>query len=361
MRIIKVSERAIGEVLGKSIYSSSCKLLLSKSTVLKENHIKSLNKNNINYIYIDDDMSYDIELETYVDEALVMEAVSSLKEIFNDTGFINGHKSASSMIPLDDYNNVEKIVQSMVREVYSSPKMLYNMIELMGTDMYTYTHSVNVAVLSILTAKSLGLDKKTVEKIGIGALLHDIGKSRIDNELINKPGKYSTDEYETMKLHSKHGYDMVKSDTVISPITKQIIYFHHERLDGSGYPEGLQGNQIPVYVRLVTVCDMFDAMISDRSYRTKMSVYEALEVLNAESVYNIDPSVLSSFIENIAVYTVGSSVKLTDGRVGIIVKNNKAYPTRPVVRIVDLETKKPIEEIDLMKNLTSFIDGEYEI
>jgi putative nucleotidyltransferase with HDIG domain len=306
-------------------------------------------------------MSHDIELETYVDESLVMEAVSSLKEIFNDTGFINGHKSASSMIPMDDYNHVEKIVQSMVREVYSNPKMLYNMIELMGTDMYTYTHSVNVAVLSILTAKSLGLDKKTVEKIGIGALLHDIGKSRIDNELINKPGKYSTDEYETMKEHSKHGYDMVRSDTVISPITKQIIYFHHERLDGSGYPEGLQGNQIPVYVRLVTICDMFDAMISDRSYRTKMSVYEALEVLNAESVYNIDPSILSSFIENIAVYTVGSSVQLTDGRVGIVVKNNKAYPTRPVVRIVDLETKKPIEEVDLMTNLTSFIDGEYEI
>jgi hypothetical protein len=92
-----------------------------------------------------------------------------------------------------------------------------------------------------------------------------------------------------------------------------------------------------------------------------MSVYEALEVLNAESVYNIDPSILSSFIENIAVYTVGSSVQLTDGRVGIVVKNNKAYPTRPVVRIVDLETKKPIEEVDLMTNLTSFIDGEYEI
>ncbi|MCT4632534.1 MAG: HD-GYP domain-containing protein [Firmicutes bacterium] len=361
MRIIKVSDKAVGEMLGKSIYSSSCKLLLSKNTVLKDNHIKSLDKNNINYIYIDDDMSHDIELETYVDESLVMEAVSSLKEIFNDTGFINGHKSASSMIPMDDYNHVEKIVQSMVREVYSNPKMLYNMIELMGTDMYTYTHSVNVAVLSILTAKSLGLDKKTVEKIGIGALLHDIGKSRIDNELINKPGKYSTDEYETMKEHSKHGYDMVRSDTVISPITKQIIYFHHERLDGSGYPEGLQGNQIPVYVRLVTICDMFDAMISDRSYRTKMSVYEALEVLNAESVYNIDPSILSSFIENIAVYTVGSSVQLTDGRVGIVVKNNKAYPTRPVVRIVDLETKKPIEEVDLMTNLTSFIDGEYEI
>lgn len=361
MRIIKVSEKAIGENLAKSIYSSSCKLLLSKGMKLKDIHIKSLNNHSINYIYIDDDMSQNIELETYVDESLVIEAVTSLKEIFNDTGFINGHKSASSMIPMDDYNHVEKIVQSMVREVYSNPKMLYNMIELMGTDMYTYTHSVNVAILAILTAKNLNLDKKTVEKIGIGALLHDIGKSRIDNELINKPGSYTDEEFDTMKDHPLHGYEMVKSDTVISPITKQIIYFHHERLDGSGYPEGLSGTQIPVYVRLVSICDMFDAMISDRSYRSKMSVYEALEVLNAESVYKIDPSILSSFIENIAVYTVGSSVKLTDGRVGIVVKNNRAYPTRPIVRIVDIETRKAIEEIDLMKNLTSFIDGEYEI
>ena len=150
-------------------------------------------------------------------------------------------------------------------------------------------------------------------------------------------------------------YDLVKDDLTLSGITKQIIYGHHERLDGTGYPRGLQDNNISVYTRIVTICDMFDAMTSDRAYQKKMPVYKALDVMMAEAILRIDPELLKILIDNVTIYKPGETVIMEDGRKGIIVDVRKGYATRPIVRIIEDQLGQDPYEIDLKYDLSVFI------
>jgi putative nucleotidyltransferase with HDIG domain len=139
----------------------------------------------------------------------------------------------------------------------------------MDSDNYTYHHSVNVAILSILTAKSMHYSESDIKTIALGALLHDIGKAQVAGGLVQKPGELSSTEKDEMKKHPEYGYQLIKNIPTLSYAVKQIVRLHHEKLDGSGYPLGLSGMEIPNYVRLITVCDMYDAMTADRIYRKK--------------------------------------------------------------------------------------------
>lgn len=361
MRLIDVKLLKNGDKLGRSIYDDYGNLLLGKGVFLTNSLLTKILAHNIYYVYLDDQFSEGIEPQGMLREKSMVTSVQTIKSIMTKILNNENANSTSGIIPLKEYQLVENLIKKIMDELGDNPDMLYLVTELIGTDMYTYQHSVNVAILSILTFRKLGYNEKLIKNISMGALLHDIGKVRINNELINKQDTLTDEEFLEMKNHASYGYDMIKKDCLLSAHAKSVIKYHHEKLDGTGYPSGLEGEAIPEYVRVITICDMYDAMTTDRSYRKRMPIYKALEILMGESVYKIDGNIYKSFIQNICVYPLGSGVRLSDGRIGIIKEYRKEFPDRPTIRIANRKKKSNFEEVDLLIDLTLFIDSTVDI
>ena len=209
-----------------------------------------------------------------------------------------------------------------------------------------------MTVYTLALAVKLGYNERELLEIGIGALLHDVGKMAVPLEILNKPGKLTKEEFEVIKTHPKVGYDMLKDLPNISLLTAHCALQHHERINGSGYPYGLKGDEIHEYAQIIGIADVFDAVTSHRSYRKPMLPHEALELLYSGVGTLYDIRYIQEFNQTIAVYPIGLTVVLSDGRVGIVVKQNKGLSTRPVVRIVK-ENGKSLDEpydVDLVKH-----------
>ncbi len=359
MRLVGVETLKIGDRLGKSVFAESGRLLLAKNVKLSLQLIKKLKKHNLHYIYIEDALSVGIESREMIDTEVMLKSVNTVKNTMESLVKPAKKGAKQGVIPMASYEAVQSVVKSLIQSIEEHEDLLYTVTELMGTDMYTYKHSVNVAVLSILTARAMNYEPQVVEKIGMGALLHDIGKIQVNNELINKSTALEPDEFQEIKRHSAYGYEMIREDVILSSYTKQIIRLHHEKLDGSGYPLGNTEESIPEYVRIVTICDMFDAMTTDRAYRQRMPIYKALEILMTEGVSKIDASIYARFIENICIYPPGTGVRLSDGREGLVIDYRSLYPSRPRVRVI----KNGVidGEVDLMETLTLFVDEVIEV
>ncbi len=223
---------------------------------------------------------------------------------------------------------------------------------------------VNTAIMSLMVGKTLGLSKSNLIDLGTGALLHDIGKSQIPHEILNKPSNLTEDEFTIMKDHTILGYLMVKDNGSISAFVKTIILMHHEKLDGSGYPNGIEGKDLNPLVQICSVCDIFDAMITDRVYRNKLPIYKVLETISSDVFTKYNKKIYDSLINSIAIFPPGSGIKLSNGEKGIVIKNHYNQPLRPEVRIIydsDNKLYPDFKVINLMKNLTLFIEDRVDI
>lgn len=348
MRLKSIERVDIGDVLAKPVYDNKCQLLLAKSAPLTEQYIKRLKDANVQCVYIDDALSEGIEIEQVIPDELKIRSINTVKNVFQTLS-----SSKGNMYTVKTFEDIKSIVDTILGMIYENNQTLYCMTELMGTDMYTYYHSAEVAILSMMVARSMGLNNTFIEKIGVGAMLHDIGKMNIDAAILNKIDPLTTEERELIKKHPQMGYDMLKESLNVSPISRQIVLLHHEKLNGSGYPLGLQSQEIPIAVRVVTMCDIFNAITSNRSYKPRLNADLALELLRTETVYELDREVFHHLLKVVNIYPKGSLVELTDGRVGMVIEENKMVQTRPVVQIVENGQKKEI--VDLMMHLTLFI------
>ena len=201
-------------------------------------------------------------------------------------------------------------------------------------DEYTAIHSLNVCVLSLTFGRALGLPLEELNEIGLGALLHDIGKMRVPLKVLNKPGKLTKDEFEIMKSHPGMGYEIVRSDKNLSPAVLTIIRSHHERLNGKGYPDNLPEESISYFTKIVSITDVYDAITSDRVYHDGMTPHDALKSLYEWMPNNYDSELIQAFIRTIGIYPVGSVVELHSGHIGIVVKLNENHRLKPVVMLV---------------------------
>lgn len=351
MRVIQTESLKPGDIVGKSLYSDSGNLLLGKGMLLTESLIQKIRDNHIFCLYIDDELSEGIEPKGIIDDETMVKSIKSIKETMGSLLNTSKKTNLAGRIPIKQYFIVENIVNDLIRSLEDNKDTLYTVTELMGTDMYTYRHSVNVAILSILVAKSLQYGNEAIKNIAMGGLLHDIGKINVQIDLINKKGSLTEDEFEEMKNHPEYGFEMIKDDRVLSSISKNIVRYHHEKLDGSGYQNKLKKTEIPEFVGIVTVCDMYDAMTSDRSYRKRMPIYQALEILMCEAVERIDPHIYHALVKNICIYPVGSTVVLSDGREALVLEYRRDYPTRPKLKLI----APPHTVIDLDLERTVFI------
>ncbi len=364
MRIISTKHLESGAVLAKPVYAPDGTILLKSNVILSSGYIKNLKKKNIPSVYVDDSISDGIEINDVIDQELKIEAIKLVKNVINNSSPSKYVKDKQSFVSNESYGDVRKLIYSITGNLKKNKDSLMNMVEVMSTDISTYTHVVNVSILALLTGRSLGLPESRLNELGTGAIMHDIGRVHIPNEIYVKPSKLTEDEYEEIKKHPVYGYNMIKSNPSISAIVKTIVLMHHEKLDGSGYPLGIKGDKINDYVRIVTICDMFEAMVSEKAYRERIPPYKALELLSARANTQLDFKIYKAFIGNIAIYPAGTGVILNTGEKGLVIDNNRNQPTRPVVKIIyapDGKLSPGFKVVDLMKDLTLFVEDSCHI
>jgi len=222
------------------------------------------------------------------------------------------------------------------------------MIHLSQVNDYIYTHSLNVSILANVFAKWLHLSDEEIKEVTITGLLHDIGKITIDKNILTKPDKLTDKEYEEVKKHSQYGYSvLLESD--LSDRIKNGVLFHHEKIDGSGYPLGILGEKIPLYAKIICIVDIYDAMTSNRSYHEKYSPFNVIRMFEQESYTILDTHLLFVFLENIAHYYLGKDVILSTGEQARIVFIHNQSPSRPIVQVKE-------KMIDLIVNPDITID-----
>lgn len=335
--------------VARSIYDSDGRILLNSGVKLTSSYIKRLKELEISSVYIKDERFGEIDI---------------IKDVVSETTRIQTSKIVKST-----FSNLEKQRKINVRQVQSTVKILIdellcnsdvliNLTDIRTFDDYTFGHSVNVCILSIMTGITMGYNDSKLTDLGTGALLHDIGKTHIDKNILNKPGKLSNTEYNEIKKHTEQGFEILRSYEDISLLSAHIAFQHHERWDGKGYPRRLKGENILEYARIVAAADVYDALIADRPYRSSYTITEALSILKNMTGEFLDPRCSTALLANIATYPIGSIVELNTGSIGIVVDVNKNYPTRPVVRIVyDRSFKKAfkVHEIDLSKMSTILV------
>jgi HD-GYP domain-containing protein (c-di-GMP phosphodiesterase class II) len=256
--------------------------------------------------------------------------------------------------------NVSKIkntVSGIIDDIFdNSEDVLVNMLDIKNYDDYTFEHSVNVAVYSIILGKSLNFNVRDLKKLGVGAILHDVGKILLPQEILLKNDKLNEEEYEIIQEHPKLGYNYIKNVGEISLASKVVILSHHERLDGSGYPKKNTDEEIHKFAKIVAITDVYDALTSDRIYRKRWPVHEAINYIMSNSDNQFDNEYVNKFIRNLAIYPNGTMVKLSNGYKAIVKEQNTNYPSRPVLRLIEDKDGNDIsKEMDLLRNLNIVI------
>lgn len=323
-------------IVGKTLYGKNGQVLLTINTKLTTNYIINLKKLGFSGIYIEDDLSEGIEIKEIVNTRLRNETIKVVKNLFSSTTD-NDSKNKNKAL--------DKIIinmESILDEIMTNKNLMINMLDLKSFDDYTFAHSLNVSILSIIIGIEYGLSKKELENLALGALLHDIGKVFIGNEIINKPSKLTKEEFEKIKNHPKLGYDYLSKFYSLNTSVLIGALDHHEKFDGTGYPSSYKGEEISLFGRIIAIADVYDALTSERPYRKGMFPSEAIEFIMSNSGVHFDPDLVKIFLKKAAPYPVGMCVKLSSGLIGIVVENYEESCLRPKIRVFkkdDLELK----------------------
>lgn len=315
-----------GMELGDNLFGENGELVLAINTVLTQEYVHGIRKLNYNGVYIEDDLSKDIKIVNIINDRVRAQAVKGIKDVFICT-------ENNSPVSKKKFKNMQNQIESIVDEILKNSNMMVNMVDLKVFDDYTYFHSVNVAVLSIVIGTSIGFGKEELCNLGFGALLHDIGKVFIKKEILNKKDLLTDDEFLEIKKHSFLGFDYIKKEFGVNQSSKIGILDHHEKYGGGGYPNNLEGDEISLFGRIISIADVYDAMTSDRPYRKGIFPSEVIEYIMGSSCVLFDPDLVKLFIRKIAPYPIGTFVKLSNDLTGIVTENYESYCMRPKIRI----------------------------
>ena len=198
------------------------------------------------------------------------------------------------------------------------------------SDEYTFKHSVDVATIAMISAKSMGLSQNQIYEIGVAGLLHDIGKTKVPEEILNKPGRLDESEFAIMKNHSLYSYRMIEDSEDLSSQIKLAVLQHHEKIDGSGYPLGVKFDQISDYAKILTIADIYDALVTERPYKAAFTQRDAIEMIMSMTG-ELDIESMRGFLESMILYPVGAVVELSNGEKAKVVENHPKYILRPTV------------------------------
>ncbi len=335
MRYVPIENVTDGMILGKTLYGEMGEILLRQGSVIIDSYIPKIILLGYFGLYIEDSLSEGICVEELISEELKMKTVSAVKNMMN----INKNDKKEIQ---KSFESLENLVGNIVDEISSNKDLMINMIDLKVASNYTFYHSVNVTVLSLVIGVALNLSSKDLYLLGIAALLHDVGKIFVPIEIVDKQGPLTTDEFTEMKKHPETGYKYVKEKLLTHTKAYMGILSHHERFDGSGYPSSLKGYDITQFGRIIAVADVYDALTSDRPYRKRVNPSEAMEYIMGGGGTFFDINIVQKFSKIVAPFPVGTCVMLTNNFVGIVVENYPDCCLRPKIKIFK-ENDKLIE------------------
>lgn len=257
-----------------------------------------------------------------------------------------------------DTGGARKLVEEISDSVARNPGALISLARLKTVDDYTYMHSVAVCAMMVGLAKQLGLDEEQTRLAGMAGLMHDLGKALMPMEVLNKPGKLTDAEFAIIKTHPVEGHRMLLTGKDVHPLVLDVCLHHHEKTDGSGYPEGLKDDEISLFAKMGAVCDVYDAITSNRPYKAGWDPAESLRKMAEWARGHFDAKVFQAFVKSLGIYPIGSLVKLTSGRLGVVVEQGGKSLTTPVVKVF-FSTKSNMriipELVDLSQSATEKI------
>ena len=346
---LELSQVKPGMRLAKDVILPDGRLLLLAGFIVKPLYLRKLEAFKVDYVYVEDG-EYE-PLEEFEEERLYNHAAATIKSIFAMTG---KNRDADITAVVDTVNDI-------LNKVMENETVMLQLTGIRDIDNYTFLHSVDVCIYSIIIGKKLGYGKEHLMTLGMGAILHDIGKCKVPIEILQKPDRLTDEEFHTMKMHTVYGYEIVKNSYQLSTKIANIAFQHHEKWNGSGYPMGISENEIDPLSRIVALADVYDALTSDRVYKKRELPHVAAEYIKNNSGILFDPYIVDLFINSIAVYTEGTLVLLSTGEVGSVVSSgriggerqkvnvfsNKAGP--PVLQpyIIDLNERTDVEIVEI--------------
>ena len=346
---VRTSSLKEGMKVDQSIIDKTRRVLIARGTVLDTYLIEALKRLGINGVYIREGEDAEpvlpkedvkvsekarkvIEKLTVEDRTRVTLSESVKKRVQEGISYLYSNTEA------EDFADASKSIASeLLKAIDDNDALAVDISMLKVSDEYTFKHSVDVATMAMVVAKKMGYSEEEVYDIGVAGLLHDLGKAKVPPEILNKPGKLTEEEFEIMKKHSIHSYNILKENKGIKDSVKLAVLQHHEKINGQGYPMGLEASQICKFAKILTVVDIYDALVTERPYKAAFTQRDAVEMLMAMT-YELDMDALKGFLGSVILYPVNCIVQLSNGETARVVENYTEYILRP--KVVGLQSGK---------------------
>lgn len=350
MRLEFLDKVKDSDVLGKTIFNSDGNILLRAGVTLSSDYIKRLKQLGVFYVFVEDDRLDDIPGEDSEFVEIKRNTMKSMSKVFANV----------AKRPRDIMKESLSAIEDLIDHVLETDYAVDGLLDIRTYDEYTYVHSLDTCIMSAVIGMTAKMDRADIKELGVGAILHDIGKTRISTKIINKNDRLTDEEYNEIKKHPIYGGEILRLDYRISDLIINTVLQHHERVDGTGYPYGLKSESISPYAKVVCLCDTYDAVSNDRVYRKKFAPNDAYELILAGSGTIFDEQVVKNFKQSFSIYPLGCCLRLTSGEEGYVIRQNENFPDRPVLRVIyDSKTRLsvPFYEIDLLKNSSLGVIG----
>jgi putative nucleotidyltransferase with HDIG domain len=321
---ISPSELISGMKIAETILNEYGAIIISEGTILDDHLVNKLKKMGLFRLQVFEQENHETE---YKDEFIKSynSSVDEYKKIITDIA--NGADLNTEKI--------DNVVDSVLQRFEEKRDIISCLNQIRSADEYTYAHSINVSLISMLIGNWMKFDSGRVRLLVQAGMLHDIGKTMVPIEILNKPGKLTAEEFEEIKKHPVYGYRIVEKVPSVSKEVLSAVLMHHEKEDGTGYPNKLSGDKIHIFAQIVSVADIYDAMTSNRVYREKDCPFDVFQLMEENSLGKLNPTVVFAFLNNMAAYYIGDKVRLSNDEIGEIIYINPRVVSKPIVKVGD--------------------------